>query len=167
MAKARRVRGLTPMIPFRSAAARIIATKYAEMVAYTEAAISGHDPVAVHDMRVACKRLREAINVLGGAFGRSKIRSPRADVEALNDGMGGVRESDVFLQWLEEAEAALASDAAALHAIEVVRRQTEERRQGELAELEELFAELLPERLASDIAVLSGKAVLREAMRDG
>jgi CHAD domain-containing protein len=167
MAKPKRVFGLTPEMEFREAAGRIIATKYAEMVRFTEAAVSGHDADAVHDMRVSCKRLREAVSVLRVAFARARVRSVRTDVEALNDGMGAVRESDVFLQWLSATEPAVVHDEAAIRTLQAVRQVTEAERHVQLTELEALFADLLPDQLEADIGKLSGKRILREAMSDG
>jgi CHAD domain-containing protein len=167
MAKPKRVSGLTPETEFREAASRIIATKYAEMVRFTDAAISGHDADAVHDMRVSCKRLREAVSVLRVAFARGRVRSVRTDVEALNDSMGAVRESDVFLQWLSATEPAVAGDETATRTLRAVREVTEAERHVQLSELEALFDDLLPEQLEADIAKLSGKRIVREAMGDG
>jgi CHAD domain-containing protein len=167
MAKPKRVSGLSPETEFREASARIIATKYAEMVRFTDAAISGHDADAVHDMRVSCKRLREAVSVLRVAFARARVRSVRTDIEALNDGMGAVRESDVFLQWLDATESRAGNDEAALRTLGAVREVTESERQVQLSELEALFSDLLPDQLEAGIAKLSGKRILREAMADG
>jgi CHAD domain-containing protein len=167
VAKPLRVRGLSPTMCFRRAASRIILTKYAEMVRFTDAASAGDDADAVHDMRVSCKRLREAVSVLRDAFGRSRVRSLRRDVEALNDSMGAVRESDVFLDWLATQTEGLAGDESALGAAEAARLLTAAQREQELVELNELFGQLLPERLQKDILKLVGGDAAQEVLRDG
>jgi CHAD domain-containing protein len=54
------------------------------------------DVDAVHDMRVATKRLREAVRLFRPAVGKTRLAQHVESLETLNDALGGVRELDVL-----------------------------------------------------------------------
>jgi CHAD domain-containing protein len=101
MAQARDVPGLTCDDRFRTAAGKIIWTRFEEMVSFTDVALAGEDIEGVHDMRVASRRLRAALEVFGGAFPRRKLRPMVREVKRLADALGEVRDRDVLLERLQ------------------------------------------------------------------
>jgi CHAD domain-containing protein len=79
-----------------------------------------HD--AVHDMRVACRRLRAALALFGG---RSSALLAR-EVQSLQDALGGVRDHHVQRAWLKDAQVAqLMAAQDAEHAEKVARLESE------------------------------------------
>jgi CHAD domain-containing protein len=59
------------------------------------------DGHAVHQARVATRRLREALPVLGAGLGRKRVRKLRRRMRKLTQLFGAVRERDVALKMLE------------------------------------------------------------------
>ncbi|MDD5543007.1 MAG: CHAD domain-containing protein [Acidobacteriia bacterium] len=56
---------------------------------------------ALHDMRVASRRLREALRVFGFLFSQKRVKPVRRDTRRITRALGLVREVDVNLQQLE------------------------------------------------------------------
>lgn len=67
-----------------------------------EEGVRRRDVEAVHDMRVAVKRLRETTRLFRPAWGKRRAARHLAHLEQLNDGLGTIRELDVLLQGLED-----------------------------------------------------------------
>lgn len=90
--------------PAGQAAAAFLLAKRKEVALYADAAMSG-DPEGVHDLRVAVKRLREALRLFSKLLPR-RLRARALELtEQCNDALGRVRDLDVLLdhlQWLEE-----------------------------------------------------------------
>lgn len=119
MAKPRPVTGIDPKGKLAANARRILAVRIEEVYSY-EAAIG--DPANVtelHDMRIACKRLRYLLEIFDVAF-REDLEPYVEVVKELQDVLGDIHDCDVqvpmlreHLEWLEEREAeALAGLAA-------------------------------------------------------
>ena len=68
------------------------------------------DPEAVHDMRVALRRLRAALAVAEPFFGRKPFRRASRRVRALARALGQVRDADVLLGHLRERYMVVAED---------------------------------------------------------
>lgn len=100
MASARKVPGLSCDDSFRSAAGKIIWTRFDEMMSFSTAALEGKDPEGVHDMRVASRRLRAALELFRDAFPQRELRPMLREVKRLADALGGVRDLDVLLERL-------------------------------------------------------------------
>lgn len=66
----------------------------------------GHDSDAIHDMRVATRRLRSALDLLEYApgFSAKKLHLLRRHLRKLARSLGAVRDLDVFLKRLEDYE---------------------------------------------------------------
>ncbi len=80
-----------------TAARRIIRAKVDEVEAFVKPAMAG-DEDGIHDMRVAVKRMREAMRLFGGLIRRRHRRAVLPLVEELNDALGAVRERDVLIR---------------------------------------------------------------------
>jgi CHAD domain-containing protein len=70
------------------------------MVSFTEAALEGRDPEGVHDMRVASRRLRAAIELYQDVFPKRRLKPMLREVKRLADALGRVRDLDVMLDRL-------------------------------------------------------------------
>jgi CHAD domain-containing protein len=114
--KAGRVKGLRPGSKLGTAARRITAQRVADMLQF-DAAV--RDPVNVrelHDLRIAAKRLRYTLEVLGTCLG-PLAAAVEDEARALQDLLGEVHDCDVLGPRLEHELAQLvAADAQAVAA---------------------------------------------------
>ena len=67
--KARRVRRLDRQAPLADNAERIVRVRLDELCGFIPAALNVKNVVALHDMRIAAKRLRYLLEVTGFCFG--------------------------------------------------------------------------------------------------
>jgi CHAD domain-containing protein len=118
-----------------------------------------HDVEAVHRTRVASRRIREALPVIGADDRRARdLRRTRATVRQLTRALGGVRELDVSIAILEDFGRRFAPlQPATLVVRELVERERTARR----AEMTRRLNELKPERLAERLTSLAGAATGR------
>jgi len=100
MAPARTIRNLDCEEPFRVAAGKVIWTRFEEMMSFRDAALAGEDIEGVHDMRVASRRLRAALELFRDAFPRNRLRPLLLEVKGLADALGEVRDMDVMIDRL-------------------------------------------------------------------
>jgi len=126
MAKPTIVRGIGPKTPLARAAPRLLLARLADARHLAPAAAEG-DPDAVHDLRVSCRRLRVALDLLGNG----ELAEQETQVKELQDALGAVRDGHVQRPWLEStglqpllheadarAGAASAAMGAAVHRFE-------------------------------------------------
>jgi CHAD domain-containing protein len=99
------------------------------------------DELSVHQARVASRRLREALPVLGARADEAKLDRVQRRVRRITRALGPVRELDVTLLLLAELER---KGAAPVRAIERVRTAVSEERQ---KRREEMLDEITPSRL--------------------
>jgi CHAD domain-containing protein len=97
MAKAREI-GLDPEGPFDVAARRAVAVRAQELFEHAEGVLDTSDIERVHDMRVATRRLRAALEVFAGAFAKDELRPVLRDVKRLADALGERRDPDVHIE---------------------------------------------------------------------
>lgn len=98
MAPARPVPDLKCDEPFRSAACKTLWTRFEEMMAFRDAALAGADPEGVHDMRVASRRLRAAIELYRDVFPEKRLKPLLQEVKQVADALGEVRDLDVMIE---------------------------------------------------------------------
>jgi CHAD domain-containing protein len=79
---------------------RAFATRHRALNKQLAVALAG-DGHAVHQARVATRRLREAVPVLGAGLGRKRVRKLRRRMRKLTRLFGAVRERDVALSMLK------------------------------------------------------------------
>ena len=117
-------------------------------------AIKGDDR-AVHRARVASRRLRESVPVLGEGLKGSKAKKARGKIRRLTGALGMVRELDVALQLLDE----LAADDIPRPAIDELRAhvlaERQARRDDMLRKLERINTDKLHRRLGAVTAALN------------
>jgi CHAD domain-containing protein len=79
---------------------QVLLARLEEMCAFRERALDGNNPDGVHDMRVASRRLRSAVNDFKPYLGKHSIASRK--LKAIARSLGAVRDEDVVLAALEE-----------------------------------------------------------------
>ncbi|MET0558589.1 MAG: CHAD domain-containing protein [Solirubrobacterales bacterium] len=131
MARAREVPGFDCGEAFGAAAGRIVAVRAEEVFDHAEGVLDVEHPERLHDMRVATRRLRAALEICQPCFPRKRYRKALKRVKRLADALGERRDRDVEIAFLEEfAEGAPPSDREAVAArIETLR--DEQRRANE------------------------------------
>ncbi len=99
MSKPQPIEGLDSQTTMDDAARRSIEGRFADVRKYEEKLAGSVDADDVHDMRVASRRLRAALQL----FDRKKqLRAAHDAVKALGDALGEVREIHVQLAWLRD-----------------------------------------------------------------
>lgn len=116
--------GLKASTRAAKAARLLLDAKTDEVLAFAKASMSG-DVAGVHDMRVAAKRLREAMRLYRRILPKKRYARLMPLVEQLNDALGRVRELDVMM---EGARALAAAAPAAASVLDVVAAIWSERR---------------------------------------
>ena len=100
MAKARPVE-LDAQMTFAQAASVTLATRTHELFAQADHVLDTSDIERVHDMRVASRRLRAALEVFAPCFGKREHRDLLREVKQLADALGARRDPDVQIAALE------------------------------------------------------------------
>src|SRR4051812_48376305 len=96
MAKAADV-PLDPEQPFAQAAATVVEVRAQELFDHAANVLDTSDIERVHDMRVASRRLRAALEVFRSAFPAQAFKPVLRDVKRLADALGARRDPDVQL----------------------------------------------------------------------
>jgi CHAD domain-containing protein len=92
-----RVNDVDADTPVCVAAERILAAKAEPMFALEKDAVGGRDPDAIHDMRVASRRLREALKLFAPVYRRKMVDTWYRTVSVVTKSLGAVRDADVFI----------------------------------------------------------------------
>lgn len=99
MARAREVE-LDCEASFALAAARVVEVRAAEVFEHSAGVLDLDDVEPVHDMRVATRRLRAALEIFEPCFPRKRHRKTLRRVKALADALGERRDLDVEIELL-------------------------------------------------------------------
>jgi CHAD domain-containing protein len=94
--KAREIEGLDPAAPLRPSAARIVRTRLDELRSFAPAALEPSASTAQHDMRIAAKRLRYLLEIVGPCFD-PEARAARDAARRLQGVLGDIHDCDVML----------------------------------------------------------------------
>jgi len=97
MAKARPIPELSADVSYAEAAASIVSVRAEELADHARGVLDTSDIERVHDMRVATRRLRAALEVFEPCFPRKAHRQALRDVKRLADGLGERRDRDVAI----------------------------------------------------------------------
>jgi CHAD domain-containing protein len=87
--------------PFGLAAAQVVGVRAAEVFEHSAGVLDLDDVEPVHDMRVATRRLRAALEIFEPCFPRKRYRKALRRVKALADALGARRDLDVEIELLE------------------------------------------------------------------
>jgi CHAD domain-containing protein len=127
---------------FSAAAARVVRVRAKEIFEHADGVLDLEEAERVHDMRVATRRLRAALEIFEPCFPRKRHRKALKKVKALADALGERRDADVEIGQLEElTDLAAEVDRAAL------RRLIEERRAHQREANEDLAPYVAPKQL--------------------
>ena len=148
MAKARRIPGLEPQTRFGDAAASAVEVRAAEVFLHADGVLDTSDIERVHDMRVATRRLRAAMEVFAACFPAKEHGKLLKEVKRLADALGERRDPDVAIEELEAISREL-DGARGLRSLIDELRAEQERGNQKLAEaLDRVLDRRLAERLA-------------------
>jgi CHAD domain-containing protein len=111
VAKPLPVSGLDPDRRLRANARRILAVRIGEVYAYDGLVLDPANVRELHDMRIACKRLRYLLEIFTCAF-RADLEPVLDEVKGLQDLLGEIHDRDVQVPMLEEHLAWLADREA-------------------------------------------------------
>jgi hypothetical protein len=113
--KARKVGGLDPEAGLADNAERIVLVRLDELCGFMPRAADPDEVVALHDMRIAAKRLRYILEVTGPCFG-PYAKTATKMAKDLQDLLGEIHDCDVQVpETAAFAERLLADDVSALH----------------------------------------------------
>jgi CHAD domain-containing protein len=101
VAKARAIQGLTEDDPYASVAAKVVAIRASEVAEHSAGVLDTKDIERLHDMRVATRRLRAALEVFEPCFPRKRFKAVLREVKDLADALGERRDRDVTIAALE------------------------------------------------------------------
>lgn len=90
---------------YRTAMKSLIASRWRAVWDALPVAIEGSDPEGVHDVRVASRRLRAAMDVAVDAFPADWYKSLHRVAKEITGELGEVRDRDVLLEYLERERA--------------------------------------------------------------
>lgn len=109
--------------PFSQAAAKAVSARAEEVFAYSAGVLDLDQVERVHDMRVATRRLRAALEIFEPCFPRKRHRKTLKRVKRLADALGERRDADVEIELLGQlAGEAAETDCAALRSLIEERR---------------------------------------------
>jgi CHAD domain-containing protein len=94
--KARRVKKLDPVKPLQENAVRIVRTRLGELRSLADPALDPAAGEAQHDLRIAAKRLRYVLEIVGICFG-AEAEAARKLARDLQGVLGEIHDCDVML----------------------------------------------------------------------
>lgn len=97
MAPYREIEGIEAELPFAEAAALVLETRAAELLEHSPGVLETERIEAVHDMRVATRRLRAALEVFAPCFPAKHHKELLDEVKAIADALGERRDRDVAI----------------------------------------------------------------------
>ena len=100
MAKAKPIPDLTAEVPYAEAAAKIVSVRGTELAEQAQGVLDTGDIERVHDMRVATRRLRAALEIFEPCFPAKAYEGALTEVKRLADSLGERRDRDVAIATL-------------------------------------------------------------------
>lgn len=102
--------GIEPTDSLAEAGRKVMLYQFAAVLQYEPGTRLGHDIEALHDMRVATRRLRAAFEVFGQAFEPKTLKPHLSGLRATGRALGQVRDLDVFIEKAEKFMAGLPAE---------------------------------------------------------
>jgi CHAD domain-containing protein len=97
VAKPKPIPDLTAEDPYAEAAAKIVAIRGSELAEQAQGVLDTGDIERVHDMRVATRRLRAALEIFEPCFPADQYGEALGEVKRLADALGERRDRDVAI----------------------------------------------------------------------
>lgn len=136
MAKASPIPDLTAERPYSEAAAKIVSVRGTELAEQAQGVLDTGDIERVHDMRVATRRLRAALEIFQPCFPARPYDQALAEVKRLADALGERRDRDVAIAALHDFNDQMAApDRRGVASLIKRLRSEQERANEELAPL--------------------------------
>ncbi|RKU35711.1 hypothetical protein C6496_15520 [Candidatus Poribacteria bacterium] len=104
-----KIKGISPDETLESCARQIIVRYFQQMISYKEGAKDGTDIEFVHDMRVASRRLRAAMDNFADCFRERPFKKYYKKIKAITRTMGAVRDLDVLIARFQREEDTLSA----------------------------------------------------------
>lgn len=142
MARAKKIPEIEAGVPFCDAAAAAITVRAEEVFDHAEGVLDLADIERVHDMRVATRRLRAAMEIFAPCFPKREFKRALRDVKTLADALGERRDPDVAIEKLEQTASGLTAEdrpgiEGLVHELRERQAGANEELRGKLAEIEE------------------------------
>jgi CHAD domain-containing protein len=102
--------GLKPADTLAEGGRKVLGFHLARMLQHEPGTREGDDIEALHDMRVAVRRMRAAFRVFEAGFSKKTIKPFIAGLRATGRALGRVRDLDVFIQKLQAYQQTLPAD---------------------------------------------------------
>jgi CHAD domain-containing protein len=104
--RAREIEGLDPGAPLRPGAALIVRTRLDELQGFADEALAPGAGEAQHAMRIAAKRLRYALEIVGPCIGE-EAKAARAATKQLQSILGDLHDCDLMLRHVQGIDSAV------------------------------------------------------------
>lgn len=98
IAKKLRAPGVLPEDPLAESGRKVLRYHFAQMLLHEEGTRLGEDIEELHDMRVATRRMRAAMEVFKDAYEAKAVKPHLKGLRATGRALGKVRDLDVFLE---------------------------------------------------------------------
>lgn len=92
---------MDPRQSYRSAMRALIGARFGQVWKAVPVAVEGVDPEGVHDVRVASRRLRAAMDVADGCFPGEWYKPLHRTAKEITGALGEVRDRDVLIDFLQ------------------------------------------------------------------
>jgi CHAD domain-containing protein len=150
MAQARKIPGLDSEASFRDAAARTVEVRSQEVFSFADGSF---DPERIHDMRVATRRLRAALEIFAVCFPKKEHKALLREVKLLADALGERRDPDVQIMALEQLQAELGNgERTGVNGLAAALRARQAEGNGRVHEAIERAREIKLEERLADLA---------------
>jgi CHAD domain-containing protein len=149
VARARAIPGFADAESFEDAAGRAVHVRAEEVFAHADGVLDTSDIERVHDMRVATRRLRAALEIFAVCFPRKDHRELLREVKRLADVLGERRDRDVSIAALGRvADGLTANERPGIrHLVAELRSEQEHANELLAGELERIRSAGLRDRL--------------------
>jgi CHAD domain-containing protein len=125
--------GITRDEPLAEAARKVMRFHFARMLSHEEGTRLGEDIEALHDMRVATRRLRAAFEVFEEAFEPGVLKPYLKGLRATGRALGKVRDLDVFMEKAQKYLAGIPEERRA--GLDILLNDWKEQREAARAEM--------------------------------
>ncbi len=92
---------IAPTASFAQAASASLRQQLNELLRHLPGTYAGDDVEALHDMRVASRRLRAALSVFAQAYPARQFQPLENQVAKVTDALGAVRDADVLIEFMQ------------------------------------------------------------------
>ena len=133
MAKPKNIPGLHPKRKLKACLKELLRHRFREMMSYEAAVTSGNSVEALHDMRVAGRRVHALMKVFRGCFSGEPFKTQYSIIRTLIRSLGRVRECDVFVEMLDSQMKSMSGREKTT--LDILRQRYIEQRNNEKKEL--------------------------------